>query len=173
MRCIAFEDVEFAHAVHTVALWLWSSWPNIGWAISQEREREGGPPLHRNDNDTCHPHSLIFLPTSALFILVCFPFKYSIYSFLIFLILLGSISPPWKFLACPLVVLLPMISRLATSSFSQRSKLCSSSCRGITTLKRFCYSFSQQQDQRVPAASRPIASKDLPTVNCTSAHRLS
>ena len=60
------------------------------WVSDFAGEREGGLDSHRNDNDTCHPHSLIFLPTSALFILVCFPFKYSIYSFLIFLILLES-----------------------------------------------------------------------------------
>ena len=80
-------------------------------------------------------------------------------------------SPPWKFLACPLVALLPMISRLATSSFSQRSKLCSSSCRGITTiLKCICYSFSQDKTKECqqPAGQLHPKISQPWTAHCTS-----
>ena len=44
------------------------------WVSDFAGEREGGLDLHRNDNDTCHPHSLIFLPIWPLLLLVCFPF---------------------------------------------------------------------------------------------------
>ena len=64
-----------------------------------------------------------------------------------------------------------MISRLATSSFSQRSKLCSSSCRGITTiLKCICYSFSQDKTKECqqPAGQLHPKISQPWTAHCTS-----